>query len=270
MYGPYETTDPYSQLLLQMENVYEDTVNNIFYTPDSSSYNRIVQCHIGYLDRPLVPSTYLGTDAQFGNSSFDVDLPVCPSDLIYDDQGYEVGKALSYSSSDFGNTEIVLNNGVYNKFTVEFWFKVPTFGAIARGTLFSCQGDESGLYAFVDGGFNLEIYLEHNGNFVDNPAGVNVRIFSRHSWEDDSGTASITYKYMSPHIDELLFSISDHDWHHIAVTVDGELNNATDNGYYKVFLDGNLEYNTARTWLLYYLHSTILKKWKLSINGFFF
>ena len=252
MYGPYETTDPYSQLLLQMENVYEDTVNNIFYTPDSSSYNRLVKCHIGYLDQPLVPSTYFGTDAQFGNSSFDTNLPVCPADYGLDSDGQEVGKALSYSSDQFGNTEIVINDGVYNKFTVEFWLKVPTFGTITRGTLFSCQGDEEGLYSATSaGGIQLEIYLEHDGNFVDNPTGVNVRMNSSHSWDDGTGEESTYAKSMTPIVNELLFSISDHDWHHIAVTVDGELNNATDNGYYKVFLDGNLEYNTARTWFLY-------------------
>jgi len=249
--GPYASNDPNSELLLHLDYAYDDPDSDAILTPDSSSYGRAVQCHVGYINEPAIPEEYFGGDnVKFGDGSFSPDLDTCPVDSdIYDniafDYNYKHMRFLSSRVADSveqpwfsNNSTIEAYDGSNNKMTIEFWIKIPNisqFTSTNKPVIFDTYGTDVNA---ID-----QHVLRMSLDFVSSSS-VNVLL----SLDQNADTFN-PYRnyYVNSNYsinNENVLSISDNDWHHIALVMDGSLNNSNDQKYISIYLDGTLSYNT--------------------------
>lgn len=262
MESAYTTDDPTALLALSMEDVapIAGTNNAAYYTPESSSYGRIVKVNEGYVDTPLVPSTYMVNDSKVGDKAFytkprnisgfdsnTVANAVCPfsnnawqPNVQFSQYFIEAANNLHYKAGDYGNQTILLNDDTYSKYIMDFWMRLPSVAELISGDI-ECFS----FYASNNGGTDLmELYL--NFAVADATAfGLDLNV-NRTNFGD------YIYENLSPP-KETMYTISDTDWHHYAFVMDGELNNATDNSYVRLFVDGVLEFNRAYQYNLKYV-----------------
>jgi hypothetical protein len=256
--GPWATTDPYSQLLLHLDYAYDDPDSDAILTPDSSSYGRTVQCHVGYINEPAIPEEYFGGDnVKFGDGSFSPDLDTCPVDFdIYDNLGWDYNhKYMRFRSSRMlynneapwfnNNSTINAYDGANNKLTIEYWLKIPSFGNITNSASYPPILDLFGEALPIDDyGYN-QITLGLNSFSTTGVSGV---MSFDHYYDENTSSSNYRYYYINTNSriqNQNIFSITDNDWHHVALVIDSSLNNSTDQKFISVYLDGILSYNTS-------------------------
>ncbi len=255
----YAADDPNALLMLSMESVVQHTAS-VYKTPDSSSYGRVVKCNVGYVDTPMVPSAYMVDDSKVGDKAFytkprDVSgfgqnliaTATCPwsanawqPNVQFSQYFIEAANNLHYKAGDYGNQTIILNDDTHSKYIMDFWMRLPSVAQQFSGGI-ECFS----FYASNGGGTDLmEFYL----NFAVEDAaafGLDLNV-NRTNFGD------YIYENLNPP-KETMYTISDTNWHHYAFVMDGELNNATDNSYVRLFVDGVLEFNRAYQYNLKYV-----------------
>ena len=262
MESSYTSDDPTALLVLSMEDVVPiaGTNNTAYYTPESSSYGRIVKVNEGYVDTPLVPSTYMVNDSKVGDKAFytkprnvsgfdsnTIAEAACPWSnnawqpiVNFSSYFIEAGNNLHYKAGDYGNQTILLNDETYSKYIMDFWMRLPSVAESISGRIESFS-----FYASNGGGTDLmEFYLDF--------AVENATAFGLDLNVNRTNFGDYIYENLSPP-PETMYTISDTNWHHYAFVMDGELNNATDNSYVRLFVDGVLEFNRAYEYNLKYV-----------------
>lgn len=250
--GPSATNNPYTELLLHFNEAYWDQ-NTGIYTPDGSSYNRITRiygCGTGYINEPS--SQYFGSsnlscldtsDYKFGTASASPQLSTCPvtnADFV-SDEGHEPPRvSFEFNDISFANENIVLHDNVNSNFTLEYWFKVPTIAQSSFGKIpfISIHGNDPSSYGdALFTAFDIDFVSNTQADIYLNYSDQTIRF-------DDQGNLR-NISLLTDLDDTNVFSITDNDWHHVALVIDGELNNATDAGFIKLYLDGTEEYSAA-------------------------
>lgn len=287
--GPFVSTDPYTQMLLHLEDAFYRESEGLMYTPDSSSYSRIVEmhgCNTGYIVEPDLPQEYFGSNlsclsdvSKFGDHSFYSNPDSCPADIAWDiNTSLDKRVRLTYDSDLHSNSRIILHDGNNSKYTVEFWIKIPTISQkypTEDLILFTLHGDDD-LYKDISYGNHMEMKINFNS-----ASSANIKLSMNGYFENPDSNVPSQYswiQYSSP-INATVFQISDNDWHHVAIVVDGTLNNATDNKFVQVYLDGLLKYNTSVLHDFYDINTSQLedtnyydlKAWadRISIGGYY-
>tara|TARA_B100001559_G_scaffold314995_1_gene316187 strand:+ start:2062 stop:4851 length:2790 start_codon:yes stop_codon:yes gene_type:complete len=250
--GPSASNNPYTELLLHFNEAYYGQ-NIGVYTPDASSYSRITKifgCGTGYVNEPS--SQYFGSsnlscvdtsDYKFGTACADPQLTTCPvmSDNFVDDETHTAPR-VCYEFNDMYsyNDNIILHDNIKSNFTLEYWLKVPTIAqsSVGKVPFISMHGNNPSEYGDA-------LFTAFDIDFVSN---TQADIYLNYSDEtirfDDQGNPR-NISLLTDLDDTNVCSITDNDWHHIALVIDGELNNATDAGFIKLYLDGTEEYSAA-------------------------
>lgn len=273
MESGYAADDPNALLMLSMEDVQPMPApySNRYYTPDSSSYGRIVECNVGYVNNPMVPAEYMVDDSISGTKGFYTKPTnplstgsqiVCPfadgsyaPDVQFPNYYVNTSNNLTFDSSKYSNTEFVLNDGTNSKYLIDWWMKIPSLTGQFGGDIdiISFQN-----YMTPFGGndrLDFDLDTATTGSFP-------LKCVWAVNRTGDTTTPYYLLAFRQT-MQETLTTITDTDWHHYAWVVDGALNNTTDNKYVRFYVDGELVFNRSQEFA-WYLFSDLPNDFKYS------